>query len=141
MQLTIARKPADEFAAAIAGEWHVDDEDKLVRSTYSVPLENLPAAQAALIVTTLEGVLAKLLAASESARSQISRIMERPKDETGKPFTASSSDRFKLQHDCTLCIFERPAAIARYRVRRSFCLRTHTFRSQPTRRAIVPFRN
>jgi hypothetical protein len=85
VQLTIARKPGGEFAAAVAGEWHIDDEDKLVRSTYSVPLENLSSAEVALTVGTLEGVLAKLLAAPESARSQISRIMERSKDESGKP--------------------------------------------------------
>jgi hypothetical protein len=85
VQLTIIHKAADEFAATVGGEWHVDDDDKLVRSTYSVPLENLPSAQPALVVRTLEDVLGKILTAPESVRTRISRIMERRKDDSGKP--------------------------------------------------------
>ncbi len=85
VQLTVIRKVADEFAAAVGGEWHVDDEAKLVRSTYSAPLENLPSTEPDLIVRTLEDVLRKLLTAPESARNRTSRIMERQRDESGKP--------------------------------------------------------
>jgi hypothetical protein len=85
VQLTVCRKPGEQFTGAVFGEWHVDDEDKLQRSTYSVPLEDLASAEPALIVRTLEEVLARLLRAPESARSKISRIMPRPKDASGNP--------------------------------------------------------
>jgi hypothetical protein len=85
VQLSVIRKVPDEFAAAVGGEWHVDDEVKLERSAYVVPLENLPSIEPGLIVRTLEDVLMKLLTAPESARNRTSRIMERQRDESGKP--------------------------------------------------------
>lgn len=85
VQLTVSRRPGAPFTAAVFGEWHVDDEDKLLRSTYTIPIEDLPSAESALIVRTLERFLAGLVAAPESARSKTSRIMPRPTDQAGKP--------------------------------------------------------
>jgi hypothetical protein len=69
----------------VTGEWHVDDEASLMRSTYQIPFDYLPSIQAAVVVASLEDVLSKLLTAPPSARSISSRIVERPKDEHGKP--------------------------------------------------------
>jgi hypothetical protein len=73
------------IGAAVAGEWHVDDDANLARSTYEVPLEYLTSAQPTLVVSALEDVLSRILAADASDRSITSRIIERRKDESGKP--------------------------------------------------------
>lgn len=85
VQLTVSRLPGAPFTGAVFGEWHVDDEGKVSRSTYTIPIEDLPSAESALIIRTLERFLARLLAVPESARSKISRIMPRPRDQAGKP--------------------------------------------------------
>jgi len=84
VSLLVFRKGAG-FGAGVTGEWHVDDEAALVRSTYEIPIGYLPSTQATMVVSSLEDVLSKLLTASASVRSSTSRIMERPKDESGKP--------------------------------------------------------
>jgi len=71
--------------ASVAGEWHVDDEASLMRSTYQIPLDYLTSTQAIVVIASLEDVLSKLLTAPASARSTTSRIMERSRDESGKP--------------------------------------------------------
>ncbi len=70
---------------SVTGEWHLDDEASLTRSTFQIPLNYLPSTEAPMVVATLEDVLSKLLTAPPSARSNTSRIMERPKNASGKP--------------------------------------------------------
>lgn len=85
VQLSIARTVANEFTVTIGGEWHVDNETQLTRSTYAAPLENLRSIAPELLVSKLDDMLRLLLTASASARSQMSPIMPRPRDESGKP--------------------------------------------------------
>jgi hypothetical protein len=76
---------APDSRAGVTGEWHLDDEASLTRSTYQIPIDYLPSTEGAAVIAAMEEVLLKLLKAPSSARSATSRIMERPKDEFGKP--------------------------------------------------------
>ena len=82
--LSIFQK-AKEFGASVTGEWHVDDEAALARSTYEVPIEYITSTEATVLVTRLEEVLSRLIAAPASARSITGQVMERRRDESGKP--------------------------------------------------------
>jgi hypothetical protein len=84
VQLSLFRKPDGQLGAAVFGEWHLDDHDKLVRSTYSIALKELTSADSTLVTQALESYLSTLLTAPPSARSTVTRIAPRPKDVSGQ---------------------------------------------------------
>ena len=83
LQLSISRQQ-DRFVAALAGGWHVDDQEKLQRSTLWFDLEKLPSVDAKDVLEGLERLLLKILAAPPAARSQVSPVMERRRDNAGQ---------------------------------------------------------
>jgi hypothetical protein len=83
LQLSIYRQDG-MFVAAVAGGWYVDDQDKLQRTTLWFDLETLPSLDSKEVVEGLEGLLSKILTSSPSARSRVSQVTERRKDEAGQ---------------------------------------------------------
>jgi hypothetical protein len=83
LQLSIYRQNAT-FVAAVAGGWHVDDQDSLQRTSLWFDLETLPSPGSNDVVAGLEKLLSKILSAPPSARSRVSRLMERRKDDAGQ---------------------------------------------------------
>jgi len=84
LQLSLFRRPGGDLAAAVFAEWHLDDQDKLVRSTLTIPLRELTSADSTSVVEALESSLSALLAAPPSARSALTPIASRPKDASGQ---------------------------------------------------------
>lgn len=83
LQLSIYRQGAT-FVAAVAGGWHLDDQDRLERTSLWFDLETLPSLDSNAVVEGLERLLSKILSAPPSARSRVSRLMERRKDDAGQ---------------------------------------------------------
>jgi hypothetical protein len=83
LQLSIYRQ-GGTFVAAVAGGWHVDDQDRLERTSLWFDLETLPSLGSNDVVAGLENLLSKILSAPPSARSRVSRLMERRKDDAGQ---------------------------------------------------------
>lgn len=83
LQLSIYRQ-GGTFVAALAGGWHVDNQEKLQRTSLWFELETLPSLDGKDVVEGLERLLSKILTAPPSARSQVSPVMERRRDAAGQ---------------------------------------------------------